>query len=353
MSERSFFANVCGDLIDPLAVVVACSGDNCLCSSLALVTDGTVDTTNNAGLSTCSINVCYGACIVMSVCGNNCLCSSLALVTYGTVGTTNNACLGTGSFNMCYRAKCVVAKHGNSCFSCCLAVVTYGTVSTTYNACLSTSSINVCYVAKSVVTCSGDSSLCSSLALVTYGTVSTTYNACLGTSSINVCYRAKCVVAKCFNSNLVNEYLVTNRAMLAFGLTCFGTGCLYSRIDNLGVALCGNINGRGNCTANGTLLVLGACFITGRLTVNFPFSATYVGGLCNNGLIKSGLCFTILVKVDLVTSGTGEILNISFLFAGSRYSGSLFHSVSTFLFDKDLVKRFTRRKSENDTYDEH
>ena len=46
-----------------------------------------------------------------------------------------------------------------------------------------------------------------------------------------------CVI-KCCNNFLWDQYFAANGTVLAFGKTCFGTGCCYCCINNFGVAGC-------------------------------------------------------------------------------------------------------------------
>ena len=65
-------------------------------------------------------------------------------------------------------------------------------------------------------------------------------------------------VSRCRNLRLLDQHLVTDRAMLAFGLAGLGAGGFHRRVDDLGVPLCGNhFLSNKNLVADGAVLALG------------------------------------------------------------------------------------------------
>ena len=65
-------------------------------------------------------------------------------------------------------------------------------------------------------------------------------------------------VSRCRNLRLLDQHLVTDRAMLAFRLAGLGAGGFHCRVDDLGVPLCGNhFLSNKNLVADGAVLALG------------------------------------------------------------------------------------------------
>ena len=100
-------------------------------------------------------------------------------------------------------------------------------------------------------------------------------------------------VSRCRNLRLLDQHLVTDRAMLAFGLAGLGAGGFHRRVDDLGVPLCGNhFLSNKNLVADGAVLALGLSgFGAGGLNCRVDDLGVPLRGnlcLCHENLIADG-----------------------------------------------------------------